>query len=154
MIIEHSRKAKCLSIFVGDTCWWTPIKPWPNGLSSRCNQCKFAKPELMCGVAKSSQTGGFSSQLVSTGRLNGKKTCIDLRTNLSSTKLDASPRKQMAKRNASWTHVGNLRLLVSPFGKGLKGSTRCGFDTNDFALLFRLLKVAWNQSHATQRDPV
>ena len=27
----------------------------------------------MCGVAKSSQTGGFSSQLVSTGWLNGKK---------------------------------------------------------------------------------
>ena len=34
------------------------------------------------------------------------KTCVDLRTNL--TKVKASHRKWVAKRNASWTQVKNL----------------------------------------------
>ena len=75
----------------------------------------------MCGVAKSSQTGGFSSQLVSTGRLNGKKTCIDLRTNLSSTKLDASPLKladgqTKRKLNTRW----KLAFTCESVWQGLK----------------------------------
>ena len=41
------------------------------------------------------------------------KTCIDLRTNLSSTKVNASQRKWVAKRNASWTQVETLRWFAS-----------------------------------------
>ena len=38
------------------------------------------------------------------------KTCVDLRTDLSSTKGIASQRKWMAKRNAGWMQVQNLVL--------------------------------------------
>ena len=43
-----------------------------------------------------------------------------MRPNLSSTKVHASPRKWVAKRNTSSTQVQNLRRLASPFGQGLK----------------------------------
>ena len=41
------------------------------------------------------------------------KTCVDLRTNLSSTKVNASQRKWVAKRNASWTQVETLHWHAS-----------------------------------------
>ena len=59
-------------------------------------------------------------QLVSiyVGRPDGEKlasTCA--RINLSSPKVIASPRKWVAKRNASWTQVKHLRWIASPFGE-------------------------------------
>ena len=49
----------------------------------------------------------------------GGQTVKHLRPNLSSTRVHASRRKWVAKRNASWTPVQNLRRLANPFGQGL-----------------------------------
>ena len=37
--------------------------------------------------------------------------------------MNASPRKKVAKLNASLTQVENLRILASPFGQGLTQKT-------------------------------
>ena len=49
-----------------------------------------------------------------------RPTSVDLRTNLSSTKVNASHRKWVSQQSASWTQVENLRWLTSPFGQGFK----------------------------------
>ena len=52
---------------------------------------------------------------------NGKKTCVYLHPNLSSTKVHASPRKSLQVHASGWsneTQVKNLRRLASPFCQG------------------------------------
>ena len=98
-------------------CFGT-FKPWSNGLASRR---KFAKPELAYGLAKGGQTDSqVGSQIAESHKFHAyhwlirfynnsllainlcrlalggqtvKKTCVYLRPNLSSTKVNASPRK-------------------------------------------------------------
>ena len=52
-----------------------------------------------------------------------RKTCVDLRANLSSIKVNASHRKYtqvMAKRSRKLAQVFNLRQLATPFGQSLR----------------------------------
>ena len=89
------------------------IKPRPNA-----SRRKFAKPELAHGLAKSRKFHAYTVDLRSIcvdSRWAAKrwKTCVDLRTNLSSTKVNASHSKWVAKRNASRTQVENLCWLAS-----------------------------------------
>ena len=103
------------------------VKPWPNGLAS---QRKFAKPELAYGLAKGGQTDSqvgsqvaksrtFHAynwyQLVSTcaGWPNGKKNLRLLASKFELDQVNASRHKWVAKRNASWTQVQNLRVRLA-----------------------------------------
>ena len=66
---------------------------------------------------------------------NGEKTCVDLRANLISTKVSASQRKC----TQVLTQVLNLRLLVTPFGQGLKGTRRCGKYNGHYLLTILII---------------
>ena len=116
------------------------VKPWPNGLAS---QHKFTKPGLAYGHAKGGQKDSqvaesrkfhaynwlvrfYNNRLLSAINLcrltPGGQTEKNLRLLTSKFELDqvnASRRKWVAKRNASWTQVQNLRRLASPFGQRL-----------------------------------
>ena len=80
--------------------------------ASRKQVLNFTRIQLTC------------DQLVSTcvGWPNGEKlasTCVRVWARPKSTQVVANQRKWVAKRNASWTQVKNLRRLASPFGHGL-----------------------------------
>ena len=66
------------------------------------SQRKFAKPELAYGLAMGGETDAQVGSQVAT--------CV----------VVASRCKWVAKWNASWTQVQNLRRLASPFGQGFK----------------------------------
>ena len=87
----------------------------------------------------------------------------NLRPNLSSTKVnasprkssqvDASPRKWVAKRSASWTQVQNLRRIASPFGQGLRSLQNvqgwhdmCLPSHTDFSYGWSMCNMRWSLS--------
>ena len=68
------------------------------------------------------------NQLVSicVGWPNGEKLASPwVRINLRSTKVNASPRKWVARQNARWTQVEHLRWLASPFYQGFIWISEC-----------------------------
>ena len=97
---------------------------WPNGFASRLTSSRKSKKAV-----NFTHTIDLRSTCVDLGWVAKRwNTCVvDLRTNLSSTKVNApSRRKWVTKRNASWPQVENLRRLASPFGQGFKGGSRGG----------------------------
>ena len=103
------------------------VKPWLNGLASRCKSTQVCRTRT-CVRTCDGRSHGFTGRLASSRKshiyssfaINLRsvakrwKTCVDLRTNLSSTKVNASQRRWMANRNTSWTQVENVRRLVRP----------------------------------------
>ena len=101
MQVEVSFQNQNLCVRTGDG--------WPNGFASRLASSRkshevinFTHINMTCVVVR-----------VPFVR---KRTSGPLRTNLSSIKVNASQHKWVAKRNASWTQVKNLRWLASRFG--------------------------------------
>ena len=85
-----------------------PCEGWPNGFASRLASRKFYV-----------YTVDLWSNCVDLHWVAKRwKACIDLRINLSLTKVNASPRRWVDKRNVSWTWVDNFRRLASVFGQG------------------------------------
>ena len=97
------RTRKSTHVYKTGTCVRT-YEGWPNGFASRLESSRKSQKVV----------NSMHIQLTCVGWPS-----VDLRTNLSSTKVHPSHRKWVGKRNASWTQVENLRRLASPFGQGL-----------------------------------
>ena len=114
-----------------------PLSPGQTDLQVDASQHKFAKPELVYGLVKGGQTDSqVGSQVAKSGKfhahcwlmhfyhnrllvitlcwlmLGGQmvKTCVNLCTNLSLTKVNASPHKSMQVDTSGWPNKTQVRL--------------------------------------------
>ena len=133
-----SKLPRIFDYFVATYPWTLfAISRWPSELASRCKSTQVLQTRTCIrpceGWPTDSQVG---SQVVKSRKFyvytvdlwstcvdlhwvaKRWKVCIDLRINLSSTKVNASPRRWVDKRNVSWTWVDNFRRLASVFGQG------------------------------------
>ena len=101
----------------------TDCEEWPNGfasrLASRKKTRKFHAYHWLMRFYNNRLLAINLYRLALRGR-----TVKNLRLLTSKFELDQSRRKWVAKRNASWAQVQNLRRLASPFGQGLSSSKK------------------------------
>ena len=123
--------------------------------------CVSAYPLIEClrnlggGVVCSSlriRVSGYADIVPSAGYSVVKpklaSTCAQIWARPKSTQVIVNPRKWLAKRNASWTQVQNLRRLASPFGQGLT----TGQNKDCFCFLLNLLRYCPNRSKRAHKS--